>query len=183
MRPPTIIGLTGYAGSGKTLTADLLAESYGAIKVSFATALKAIANDLPVVDSLVAYWGPEQAKRDHGVVREMYQKLGEGVRRVLGEYVWVDHLQSRWSSPEGDLWDASLVVIDDVRYPNEAAVCDWVLHVERDAVGPLNGHESEQGVSDLPVDLWIDNNGDLDDLREAIDLAMLLIDGEAKVYP
>ena len=183
MKPPVIIGLTGYAGSGKTLTADLLAESYGAIKVSFATALKEIANDLPVVDRLIADWGPEQAKRDHAVVRETYQKLGEGVRRVLGEYTWVDHLASRWNSPEGDLRDASLIVIDDVRYPNEAAVCDWVLHVERDAVGPLNGHESEQGVSDLPVDLWIDNNGDLDDLREAIDLAMLLIDGEAKVYP
>ena len=178
MKPPVIIGLTGYAGSGKTLTADLLVEGYGAAKVSFATALKAIANDLPVVDRLIMELGPEQAKRDHAVVRETYQKLGEGVRRVLGEYTWVDHLESRWRTPEGDLWDCSLIVIDDVRYPNEAAICDWVLHVERDAVGPLNGHESEQGVSDLPVDLWIDNNGDLGDLREAIDLAILLMDGK-----
>lgn len=183
MKIPAIIGLTGYAGSGKTLTADLLVESYGAVKVSFATALKEIANDLPVVDRLIADWGPEQAKRDHAVVRETYQKLGEGVRRVLGEYTWVDHLESRWDSPEGDLRDADLIVIDDVRYPNEAEICDWVLYVERGPVGPLNEHESELGVADLPADLWIDNSGSLDDLRESIDLAMLLIDGEAGVRP
>lgn len=160
-----VIGLTGYAGVGKTLVAKILEEKHGFVRASFADPLKAVANRLPHIQPLIQQHGVEAAKRQCPEVRETYQALGHGFREEVSEYFWTDLMSHRLQS---NALRGRNVVIDDVRYQNETELCDYVVHVERDGYGPLNRHITEVGVTDIATDLSISNNGTLDDLREDV---------------
>ncbi len=108
----TIIGLTGYAGSGKDTVGAMLVEHEGFTRVSFADRVRELAYHLdpllvgPIrhpatglemtgvqavgLQTLVDTWGWESAKRGSTEVRQLLQRLGEGARTVLGDHVWID---------------------------------------------------------------------------------------------
>jgi hypothetical protein len=94
---PRLIGLAGYAGSGKDTAADVL-EALGWERRAFAGALKDLATRI----------GWDGAKDEPG--RRLLQELGVGCREVLGADVWVNALMATLEGPS---------VIVDVRFPNE----------------------------------------------------------------
>lgn len=114
-----IIGLIGRMGSGKGTVQDYLTTKHKFYQINFADKLKHIADELSVPKN-----------------RENLQKLGEGLRNVLWDSIWIDQvdrvINHDWeprdpSDTEGisayPTKDTSWV-IGDVRHENE---CAWVL--------------------------------------------------------
>lgn len=122
---PTVIALLGRAGSGKSTAAKHIVEEYGARKVSFAGPLKELARLLMDFSDEQLY-GTQEAKETvdprYGMTsRQFLQRLGNGARETIGRDVWANALLFnilQTFSREGQ--NASLFVIDDCRYRNEA---------------------------------------------------------------
>ena len=103
-----VLGLGGYAGSGKDTTAHHLIHDWGFSRFAFADALRRISEimnpaldvrDLPINDPaylplsriLTMCDGWDEAKRKYPSVRQWLQRLGtEAGREVLGDTIWVD---------------------------------------------------------------------------------------------
>lgn len=166
-----IVGLAGYAGSGKDAAADWFVER-GYQRRAFADPLRAIAEAVnPVVGRrrgrLVRYndaidrLGYTKAKAKYPLLREFLQRLGtEGGRQILGEDFWVDLTL--------DAIEDENVVIPDVRFPNEVygifSHGGAVLRITRPGVGPLNDHASERSLDDMRLTTVL-NDGSLADLH------------------
>lgn len=144
-----VVGLSGYARSGKDTAAAELAK-YGYERRAFADKLKQLAYDsnpwIPGgwdgtdLQTLVDTLGWDGAK-EHRDVRVYLQDLGLAARNNLGPDVWI-------RAVERELSLYGRYVFTDVRFPNEA---EWirsrggaVIQVIRPGVGPVNGHVSEQ---------------------------------------
>jgi len=177
-RPGQVIGLCGYARSGKDATAQFLTEQSWK-RLAFADAVRDACYALnPIVgynlesgyfnylQEIVDEIGWDRAKVEYYDIRLLLQKMGTEVgRMLLGESVWVD-IVARQIEPGVNY------VITDVRFPNEV---EWlksmggtVVRITRPDTEPVNAHVSDTGVSSLPVDVVIENDGTLDDLRDKI---------------
>lgn len=161
-----IIGLVGVAGSGKTTAANFLRDTYGYRRVPFADPLKkmieALGYDRAVLDGPAA--GKEQPLEAFGgrTLREAMQTLGtEWGRAQFGDDFWVN----QWANVVKDPQQYPHVVVDDVRFPNEAAkikeLGGFIIRITRDKAGASVGtnHASEQ-VDLIPWDVALINNSD-----------------------
>lgn len=174
-----VIGISGYARSGKDTIAEKLAE-VGYVRGSFADAIREALYKLnPIVigssptykleirlKELVEAVGWEKAK-EAAEVRELLQRFGTEVgREMFGDSIWVDYLFD--SLPDG-----SKVVIPDVRYPNEAdAITELggeVWRVERDGVSAVNGHISDSAMDNYPFKITAYNNGTIEELYDWVE--------------
>lgn len=180
-----IVGLMGYAQSGKDTTAQVLTDEFGFTRIAFADALRDMLYALnpPIivdewVDSLgdhemygtvkgvVDSVGWDEAKTRYRHVRILLQRLGtEAGRNVLGQSVWVDAAM-RKVKPGGRY------VFTDVRFPNEVtAVRDaggLMWRVVREGTKPVNAHASETAADDVFADVTFLNNGTVEDLHRAV---------------
>jgi hypothetical protein len=165
-----LIGLYSPAPqSGKTTVATAL-EHQGFARVPFADPLKAM-----VVQFLQGLgYREDEAQRlvhiDKGAkipqlgvtVRHLLQTLGtEWGRTCVAPDVWLK------------CWAASAmrhpcVVVDDVRFPNEAQLIKdmggQLWRVERPGLADTSGHASEGGLADWAFDWVIINDGTVEDL-------------------
>jgi len=162
MSKPKLIGLTGYKGSGKD-TVALVLNRYGYQRVAFADPLKAIA--------AVLGWNGDKAETprcEHcGMLqgRELLQVLGtEGVRENIRDDAWL-------LAAERAISHHDLVVITDVRFPNEAefvrAHGGEVWRVIRPGHAG-DGHASETSQKLIRADLVLNNHGSLADLEDTV---------------
>jgi len=160
-----LIGISGYARSGKDSIAAALVERCDFVRVSFADRIKNLALHVhPELRERVEAEGWEAVKADPEV-RELLQRLGVGAREVIGEDVWV-RAALRGVGPD------DRAVISDVRFPNEAEAVrgggGLLIRVERPGVGPVNAH-----VTEVAMDCWTDwdarlvNDGTLEELQAA----------------
>ena len=165
-----IIGLTGFAQSGKDTLANMLVKDHGFKRVAFADKMKDIllilnpyvryVNDHGAVHFLrvkeaVDLWGWENAKK-FTEVREMLQRLGtEGGRELISEDVWIR------AAFKGISITDTRVVFTDVRFPNEAEeiqkVGGKIIRIVR-GNSPINSHTSETAYTNQ--DYTIVNNGE-----------------------
>lgn len=164
--PPIIVGLCGYAQSGKDTVAETLVDDHSFERIAFADNVRALAEVLNgFVKSRVSEFGWDEAKKNP-VIREYLQRVGQGVRDVLGEDSWVD-------AALRDLKPGRRYVVTDVRYPNELEVIralgGTTVRIARSGVGPINGHVSETAIDGEGVDYWIQNDSTLTDLAESAD--------------
>lgn len=174
---PRIVGLIGYAGSGKSTAASVLVER-GYIHTKFAGPLKGMLRQLY---QRAGVSGHELERRIEGDLKEeadpilqwrtprqAMQWLGtDWGRAFFGDDFWVD------------LWAASLLpgvryVVDDCRFANEAAAIrergGMIIRVDRPGVGPVNNHVSE--LMPITPDFVLKNSGSIADLRVTVnDLA------------
>ena len=175
---PNLIGLSGWARSGKDTVADAITEVYGHKKVSFATPLKQMAYAInPIVrvglaterlQDVVNYMGWEKAKNIHEV-RRFLQHLGTEARHHIGADVWVD-------AAFQDIHTGKRYVISDVRFKNEALAIQQVggvlLRVDRPGVEAPNDHVSEHDLDDWDFDARVHNDGTLEDLGGTVILTL-----------
>lgn len=183
-----LVGLAGFAGSGKDTAAQALVAQ-GFRQDAFAATLKSMAlacdpyirrvgiSGIPFytrLSTLVSELDWEGAKQIAGV-REFLQRLGtEAVRHHLGDGTWVKALAGRWEAagrPD--------TVVTDVRFENEAL---WVLcpfqgasaaehitiWIDRPGVGPVNGHSSDQGLVRPFCTHTIVNDGSVEQLHQKV---------------
>lgn len=172
-----IIGLTGYAQSGKDSVANILVENYGYQRVAFADPIRDLlyaTNPMLKegyrVKGLVDVYGWDRVKVDYPEARRLLQELGVGARKVFGDMFWVKQAL-RQLEVEGNF------VITDVRYPNEAKAIrehqgSQIWRVKRSGVDAVNSHESESAMDGEKVDQIFVNNGTLEDLKVLINTRM-----------
>lgn len=169
-----IIGLSGFAGSGKDEVAKILVEEYDFAHAAFADLIRKFlweinprVNQYFTLQRAIEAVGWDNAKKS-AEVRRLMQDLGVGARTLFGENFWIDRL---WE----DLAETPTiyhVAISDVRFTNEAEAIKKeggkVFRVTRPGVLAVNGHISELALNDYNFDEEILNDGTIDDLRSTV---------------
>lgn len=162
-----IIGLSGYARSGKDTVAEFLIEEYDFKRVAFADTIRDILYAMnPSIGSqglkeMVDNYGWDVAKAN-GEVRALLQTLGVSARTFMGDGVWISAAVRKMLDAETNY------VIPDVRFTNEAdmikRIGGHVWRVNRPGVGPINDHVSENQLDNYKFNGEINNSGSLDGL-------------------
>lgn len=160
-----LIGVSGYARSGKDTVGRILVESHGFQRRAFADKLKELALALDThVAAAVASCGWEAAKND-SYVREYLQRLGTSARDIVAQDIWITALFN-------ELNPSSDYVVTDVRFVNEAnairGLGGFIWRVNRPGIHAVNSHISEHQMSAYDFDAIIDNDGSLPDLESKI---------------
>jgi hypothetical protein len=178
-----IIGLSGYAQSGKDTVAKILVEKHGYKRIAFADPIRKLLYEMdPLVpkgygDNVINYrlqdmvdtYGWDKVKVDFPEVRRLLQDVGLGARKLFGDTFWIYQALS-------DVAPQDKVVVSDVRFENEA---QWIQEfsgqiwrVKRVGTSAVNEHVSESELDGYPVDQIFVNNGTLEDLEILIGTRM-----------
>lgn len=192
-----LIGLAGVARSGKDTAASVLAKELGLYRYAFADPIKRMLEQV-FGDNFVAGDRERIEPISEVSYRTLMQTLGTEWGRSIQPDLWARVAKAKWEWVKdgcpvdhkqgiidnvltGALSYPAGMVISDVRFDNEA---EWirseggiVIHIERpDAakVG-LAGHASEAGLSKLPYDLVVLNDGSLEDFHTKLWVLMELI--------
>jgi hypothetical protein len=193
-----VVGLTGFAGSGKSTVANYLVEEHGYTRLSFAGPLKKMLRTLnPIMgDMPVAYhednvlrlsnvWGLAERhiefwdyagtaeqwikESEYGdEYRRLLQVLGTDCIRAVDPEFWVKAAIAQMEDEDGKY------VFDDCRFPNEAAVITVadprsLWYVERPGIHPVNGHASEQHAGKMGEKVWLLNSMSTQELFDQVD--------------
>lgn len=179
-----LIGLSGYARSGKDTVAEYLVKNYGFTRMAFADPMKEALYRLdPQITfggmaGLSLAWavdksGWEVVKDEAPEVRGLLQRMGTEVgRNMFGEDFWVDYAI-------GQSWKNDNVVFSDVRFRNEASAVqkNWGQNwrVNRPGTLAANAHISETEMDGYKeFDTVIHNDGSLEELYAQVDKIMEL---------
>ena len=174
-----LIGIGGYAGTGKDAVATILEDSHGFYGTFMSQPLNAALCRLnPQVEvrpgevfryvDLIAQLGYTRAK-ELPEVRRLLQAMGTEVGRdMFGQTVWIDQLRNYLAAykPDDD------VVVTGIRFPNEARMIVelggklwWVM---RPGFGPVNRHTSDNSLTYEDFDRVVVNDGTLEDLEQLV---------------
>lgn len=167
-----IIGLAGYARSGKDTVAQVLVQHYGYTRRAFADPIRdmlyvlnpVMRNELRIRDVVDAY-GWDTAK-NLPEIRRLIQVMGTEVgREMIDPEIWVN-LGLKGVTP-GDK-----IVYADVRFQSEARAIvqqgGVIWRIEREGVGPVNDHKSEEGMTGWKYDTILRNNFSLGELEAMV---------------
>jgi hypothetical protein len=185
-----VIGLTGYAGSGKSTVATYLVEEHGFTRLSFAAPLKKMLRTLnPIMpdsrpghdihlDQVIALFDGDETKIKESFYgkeyRRLLQVLGADCIRAVDEQFWVRAALAQITDEEGKY------VFDDCRFPNEAEVISefnpfGLWNVTRPGYEAVNGHDSEKWAGNMGERIWLHNGLDIEGLHDQIDRALYLV--------
>jgi hypothetical protein len=173
MTLPRLIGLYSPApGCGKTTAANFLIEHE---RVSFAAPLKRavwnLLNDLGLNGFRYVYTDKEVIIPEIGVsARHMMQTLGtEWGRACIHPDFWVMIARAE---TQRIIANGGSVVIDDVRFPNEAAMIHdlggELWEIDRPGITYDGGHSSEGGLEYITPDRVIINDGTIAALKDLL---------------
>lgn len=184
-----IIGLSGYARSGKDEVANVLVRDFGFTRYAFADQLRDCVYALdPYVyakektdeigiwsltferlSKVIDQYGWDGYKESPygGEIRSLLQRMGTEVGRdIIGEDTWVKGLDSTTGN----------VVVTDMRFPNEYDRVKQndgkVWRIMRPGIEAVNAHVSETAIDDKEFDLYLANDGTLDDLATLVHNSM-----------
>jgi hypothetical protein len=176
-----IIGLSGYAQTGKDTVANYLINNYGYKRVAFADPIRRslyLLNPLISVSEFnsvhlqraVDGLGWEEVKRTSPEARRLLQVMGTEVgREMFGDDFWVSQAMRGVSKFDK-------IVFTDVRYPNEYKAIKLqegrILRVTKPSVIAVNNHSSESALDGHGFDGIIVNDGSIEELHRNIDLFM-----------
>jgi hypothetical protein len=178
-----IIGLSGYAQSGKDTVANILVEKHGYRRIAFADPIRKLLYEMdPLVpkgygegvinyrlQDLVDSYGWDKVKVDFPEVRRLLQELGVGARTLFGDTFWINEALY-------DVASDDKVVVSDVRFENEARwIQDFkgqIWRVKRMGTDAANDHVSESEMDGYPVDQIFVNNGTIEDLDVLVGIRM-----------
>ncbi len=174
--PRFCILVSGYAGSGKDTVGEYIRDNYSFVKASFATPVKEIGHiafNLDLAENKRE--GKEIKLLDYQYSpREIYQKIGQGLRDLFHPTIWSENLIKRSESTKN-------LVICDNRYSDEIEVMKKyyeviTIRIHRDLcdgnVG-IENHESEN--LDFISDYMIVNNDSIEELYQEVDKLMIKI--------
>jgi hypothetical protein len=169
MESGLVIGLCGYAGSGKDCAARGLTAG-GWLRIAFADGIRDVLIGInPKVAGpyclreVVATSGWDEAKK-YAEIRRLLQYTGTAVRAVIGDNAWV-------SVAEMKMFEAGSqnVICTDTRFPAEVDMIrefgGAIVRITRPGVGPVNGHNSETAIDDIEPDYNIVNDGTAEELQ------------------
>ena len=174
-----LIGLTGYAGSGKDTVRNIM-EQEGFVGLAFADGIRGMLRELLTSAGIDDAYIDERTLKETiipelGVsYRHMAQSLGTEWGRNLRRDFWL-RIAAAFVVDQMDAGETHFV-ISDVRFANEA---EWVRNkggqiwrVHREGLAGVRAHVSESGVDNIKPDRTIHNNGTPEQLAEAVALAI-----------
>lgn len=175
-----ILGISGYANTGKDEVGRILVERFGYHRRSVGDVVWQVLveqnpwvrgeydlglDDRPssaLSDWLAAGHSYEWLK-ENTTVRELMQRLGAGMRHTLGEQVLIDAVLQ--NCPER-------MVMTSCRYRNEARAIlragGKIVRVERPGFGPESDHPTEVDMDGWVFNWTINNDGTLEDLADEV---------------
>lgn len=174
-----LIGIGGYAGSGKDAVATILEDSHGFYGTFMSQPLNAALCRLnPQVEvrrgevfryvDLINQLGYTKAK-ELPEIRRLLQAMGAEVgRNMFGQNVWIDQLRNYLAAQKPD----DDVVVTGIRFPNEASMIRelggelWWMY--RPGYGPVNSHSSDNTLGLRDFDRVVVNDGTLEDLEQLV---------------
>lgn len=175
---PVLIGLTGFARSGKDTAGVVLVERHGFRRVAFGDTLKDVAEDMnPILEYKADRGDGELAVRRTPLDRLLASHGGrEGLKDAIPEYrVYLvdlgNSLRHRIPGVEiaasfGNVQPGDRVVNTNVYHPEEIdairAMGGIVIRVTRPDWSAANPDEARTGLH--PVDVTIANDGTVEDL-------------------
>ena len=172
-----IVGISGYARTGKDTVAKFISEFYNFKHVAFANKLRDCLYALnPLVDN-------------NKYLREVIDSVGWNGYKETEWYLEIRRLLQRFGTEVGrdllhpDIWINSTLnshedlVVSDVRFKNEVDAIKniydgYIIRINRPGVGPVNNHSSDTLIDTLKVDYIINNDGGIYDLQDKIHLIM-----------
>jgi hypothetical protein len=180
MTKPLLIGLTGYAGSGKDTVREILEHKHDLDGLAFADPIRDMLTALFESCGVKTDWMVERHLKEEVIpeigasYRQMAQQLGTEWGRNIHPDFWLKIAAAKITMYTH--YESPGVVISDVRFPNEA---QWIRaqgghlwHILRPGIDPVRAHASEALIKDLPYDYVIDNRGSIDDLIGAVEAAI-----------
>jgi hypothetical protein len=170
---PPVVGLTGLAGSGKSTAASYLVERHNYTRVRFAGPLKAMMRAVGLSESQIEGADKEKPCRMLAgkTPRHAMQTLGtEWGSNCIGADFWI----FLWTDAALKVLDnGGRVVVDDCRFPNEAAAVRRLggdIYRLQGRGGIAGSHVSER--MDFVADCSINNGGEIEDLHDGLMSAM-----------
>jgi len=172
-----ILGLTGYKQSGKTTLAGVAVTDFGFQRMGFADELKEMVERMWPGFTWAHIYGDrkEEVLEEYGkTAREVMQQVGTDMFRAYDPDVWVRCMRRRINGYLMRMGNAQRpIVIDDVRFDNEAALIRelggqvWeVVRQPEKSGAPFDTHSSEAGLLASSVDMAILNALGLDEYQE-----------------
>ncbi len=170
---PAVVAFTGAAGAGKSTATHHLVDHLGYKLVKFAGPLKDMMRAIGLTEEEIE---GSLKELPSGTLlgktpRHAMQTLGtEWGRNSIGEDLWISLWRRR---VEATLAEGCRVVVDDCRFPNEAAAIrkfggNIYLLVGRGGIA--GNHASERGCEDR--DAILINQGSIEDLHGIVDSAL-----------
>lgn len=173
-----IIGLSGYAQTGKDTVAEYLVAQHGYRRVAFADPIRKALYKLNPIISLGEFAGVhlaqavdgldwEEVKRQSPETRRLLQVFGTEVgREMFGADFWVNQAM-------GNAGKFDKIVLTDVRFPNEYRAIKnregIIIRIVKPGTGAINAHASETALDNFSFDATIINDGSIHDLNQKID--------------
>lgn len=172
MRKINLIAFTGFAGAGKSTAADYLVGHHQFHRLSYASPIKRMMRCLLIeagaglMEAVEMVDGKQKETPTSYLCgkspRYALQTLGtEWARDLIAPDIW-----RRILLHKVELQGGHPVVVDDLRFPDEAAALKaegfTLIRITRAGSGTKSGHSSEG--QDFPVDITLENNGPTDDL-------------------
>ena len=174
-----IIGLSGYAQTGKDTVAEHLTKHYDYKRIAFADPIREalyrlnpILTDYPGLSGIRLSWvvdrgGWESLKQNSPEARQLLQRFGTEVgRELFGQDFWVEQAFRGVSK-------FNKIVFTDVRFANEFKAIKSregiVIRIVKPGTGAVNGHSSETALDNFSFDATIINDGSKEDLYNKID--------------
>lgn len=180
MSRPFLIGLTGYAGSGKDTVREILVRNHEFDGIAFADPIRDMLGGLFDSCGVSETWMTERELKERDIpalgasYRKLAQTLGTEWGRSIHPEFWLKIAAAKIEMYRG--YQCKGVVISDVRFPNEA---EWVRaqggviwKILRPGVEPVRAHASEDLIASLPYDYVIDNSGSIEGLPHAVEAAL-----------
>ena len=189
-----IIGINGYAGSGKDTVGEIIKQlqPYERWEIKkFAGKLKEVASIILGIPT--AMFEHQEFKKktlpqmwsNHGMpmtVRDFLQKLGtDGLREGLHPNTWVNALMTDYKEQVVNIMNDEGYqledrypnwVITDCRFPNEATAIKnqggVIIRINRPGINAVNAHPSETSLDHWHFDYIIDNNEGIIELKHQV---------------
>ena len=160
-----IIAFTGVAGSGKSTAAQYLVERHGFERVRFAGRLKDMMRALGLSEREIEGDLKEKpcALLAGKTPRYAMQTIGtEWGRDIIDHDLWV----RVWADRVAKLPAGKPVVVDDCRFPNEAATVRAlggnIVRIMRPGAGTSSAHLSETHTHEMRPDITLRNDASLE---------------------
>ena len=174
-----IIGISGYAGTGKDTAGQVLIDKFGFEKASFAAPIKDIVAkqfniDREMLEGIDSFSRKCREDKDYGAYgftpRELLRMIGGFYVQEISPTFWCDIVENNYRKSWG-----KDIVITDVRFPQEIEMIErnggFVVRIQRPGFNGTD-HISERSLCKYPFDTVINNFGSLELFKDQVEQLM-----------
>jgi len=173
MTKKCVIGINGKINSGKDTAAKYLADVLDGKIFHFATPVKEIVN---AAFNVPLDWMEDRTLKESNFkgsnditlnVRDLMRFVGQSFKEKDPD-VWVNICRKKincfyYENKDSYKHKVMYFIIPDLRFANEAKICDYTINVTRDVAMNNDTSITENSLNDFKFDYTVTNNGKMED--------------------